>query len=143
KDPKARADKQELTEEAEQWAQIANSLQTAYPAIDKVVLKVWRDKMLEEVTVIPVHDKTWPTTETGLIFMPDTRRQKASTTMEAVSLGFSDTWDSMKQVFQNLRGIIIGTISPDRLAGPLTIATVAYKIAGMDFWEFVFFLGLI
>jgi regulator of sigma E protease len=25
----------------------------------------------------------------------------------------------------------------------VTIARVAYKIAGMDFWEFVFFLGLI
>src|SRR3954453_12578272 len=71
------------------------------------------------------------------------RRQRAANTMEAVSLGFSDTWDSMKQVFQNLRGMIIGTISPENLGGPVTIARVAYKIAGMDFWEFVFFLGLI
>ena len=39
----------------------------------------------------------------------------AATTMEAISLGFSDCWDSMKQVFQNLRGMIIGTISPEIL----------------------------
>src|SRR5437870_13169442 len=39
--------------------------------------------------------------------------------------------------------IITRTISVDNLGGPVTIARVAYKIAGMDFWEFVFFLGLI
>jgi regulator of sigma E protease len=141
KEPKARAD-MELKEEGEQWAHVASSLQL-YPSIEKVVLKVWRNQKLDDVTLVPVRDLSRPTSETGLILQPDTRRQKAASTMEAVSLGLSDTWDSMRQVFQNLRGIAIGTISPDRLGGPLTIATVAYKIAGMDFWEFVFFLGLI
>jgi regulator of sigma E protease len=142
KDPKTSSVSRELKDEGEQWAQIAYSLQI-YPAIDRIALKVWRNQKLEEVTVVPVTDRSHPTGETGLIFMPDTRRQKASSTAEAISLGFGDTWDSMKQVFQNLRGIVIGTISADRLGGPLTIANVAYKIAGTDFWEFVFFLGLI
>ena len=130
-----------MKEEGEQWARIAASIQLNP---EKIVLKVWHNQKLEDVTVRPVEDKSWAAPENGLVFMPDVRRQKASTTMEAVSLGFSDTWDSMKQVFQNLRGIIFyRTISPDNLGGPVTIARVAYKFAGMDFWEFVFFLGLI
>src|SRR5436309_15236537 len=49
----------------------------------------------------------------------------------------------MRQVFQNLRGMITGRISVKSLGGPLTIASVAYRIANYDFWEFVFFLGMI
>jgi len=142
KDAKAREAKITLKEEGEQWAQIAALLQIN-PGIEKIVLKVWRNQQIIDVTVTPSQDQTWPVTETGLIFMQDMRRQKAANTMEAISLGLSDTMDNMKQVFQNLRGMIIGTISPENLGGPVTIARVAYKIAGMDFWEFVFFLGLI
>ncbi len=127
---------------AHQWARIAYMLQL-FPKIDKAVLKVYRNQTTEDVTVYPVHDQNWPAPDTGLAFMPDMRRQKAADIGDAVRLGFSDTLDSMKQVFQNLRGIIIRTISPDQLGGPVTIARVAYKIARMDFWEFVFFLGLI
>src|SRR5207237_3629794 len=36
-----------------------------------------------------------------------------------------------------------GRISTDQMGGPLTIGVVAYRIAGVDFWEFLFFLGLI
>jgi regulator of sigma E protease len=140
-EPKGANTKVPLKEEGEQWARVASFLQM--PGIEKVVLKVWRNQQLEDVTVYPAQDKTWPTAENGLVFMQDMRRQKAANTVEAVSLGFSDTWDSMKQVFQNLRGMIIGTISPENLGGPVTIARVAYRVAGMDFWEFVFFLGLI
>lgn len=142
KDGKGRDDKYTLDEEREQWARMALILQL-YHAVDKVVVKVWRSQKDEVVTVVPVEDKTWPTSDRGLVFTQDIRRQQAADTMEAISLGFSDTADSMRQVFQNLRGMIIGTISPENLGGPVTIARVAYKIAGMDFWEFVFFLGLI
>src|SRR5262249_53514335 len=36
-----------------------------------------------------------------------------------------------------------GRISVENLGGPITIGRVAYYFAGLDFWEFVFFLGLI
>ena len=39
--------------------------------------------------------------------------------------------------------MIIGRIAVDNLGGPLTIAYGTYRFAGMDFAEFVFFLGLI
>jgi regulator of sigma E protease len=49
----------------------------------------------------------------------------------------------MMEVFQNVRGMIFGRISVWNLGGPLTIAQATYFFAGMDFGEFVFFLGLI
>jgi regulator of sigma E protease len=142
KDPDSSDTKIELTEELEQGAYVAALLQGT--GIEKVTFKVWRDKKEVDVTVSGViEDKTWPVSDSGLLFAHDMRRQKAHSMAEAVELGFSDTWENMKQVFQNLRGIAIGTISKDQLGGPVTIATVAYRFARMDFWEFVFFLGLI
>jgi regulator of sigma E protease len=47
------------------------------------------------------------------------------------------------QVYGTLRGIITNRISPRNLGGPITIARVAFTIAGENFWEFVYFLGLI
>ena len=49
----------------------------------------------------------------------------------------------MIQIFQNLRGFATGRISIKNLGGPVTIARFAFQFAGVDFWEFVFFLGLI
>jgi regulator of sigma E protease len=49
----------------------------------------------------------------------------------------------MMQVFQTLRGMITGRLSVKNLGGPITIAKTAYRIAGYDMWEFIFFLGLI
>jgi regulator of sigma E protease len=142
KDPDVHDSKATLKEEAEQWASIAATLQH-YPAIKKIVLKVYRNEKEQEVTIVPVMDKTWPTTENGLVFYRDTRRQEADSTIGAIEIGLLATLDKMKQVFQTVRGMIIGTISPDQLGGPVTIARVAYFFAKLDFWEFVFFLGFI
>ena len=38
---------------------------------------------------------------------------------------------------------MVGRISVKTLSGPLTIATVSYRIAGEDFWQFLLFLGMI
>ena len=61
--------------------------------------------------------------------MPDTRRQKADGLAQAIGLGLRDTWSSMVQVFQNLRGMITGRVSYENLGGPVMIAKVAYRIA--------------
>src|SRR5205807_8813079 len=41
------------------------------------------------------------------------------------------------------RGLATRRVPLDNLGGPMLIANVAWRIAGYDFWEFVFFLGLI
>src|SRR5581483_3658574 len=127
----------------DQWAGAHLSLVETELPVKKVLLKVKRDKEIKEITVEPVADKTWPRPERGFIFTPDVRRQRADNIFDAVALGFRDTHKSMLQVVQSLRGLITGRISVKGMAGPLTIARAAYRIAGVDFWEFVFFLGLI
>jgi regulator of sigma E protease len=125
------------------WARIANHLSRLPVKIVSVELKVERGKDALQVTLVPTNDVSWPLAERGWLLMTDTRRQRADSLYGAISLGMRDTVNGMMQVFQNLRGMITGRVSIDNLGGPVMIANVAYKFAGYDFWEFVFFLGLI
>ncbi len=109
----------------------------------KIAFQVKRDNKEIEIEIEARKDVTWPLSERGLIFSRDVRRQKADSFFAAVGLGFQDTYDNMRQVYQNLRGIITRRISIKNLGGPITIAHVAYRIAGYDFWEFIFFIGMI
>jgi regulator of sigma E protease len=111
--------------------------------VKEMTLEIERDKKREEITVQAHEDTTWPLDERGLMLTQDMRRQKADGILEAIALGFQDTGSNMLQVLQNLRGMLTGRISVKNLGGPLTIANIAYRFAGYDFWEFVFFIGLI
>jgi regulator of sigma E protease len=125
------------------WSSLGWMLQRS-PLIEEIVFKVQRaGGKEEEVTVRPYEAKDWGLDDRGLILAPDMRRQWADGTWDAIVLGLKDTKNSIIQVYQNLRGMIIGRISVENLGGPVTIARVAYHFAGIDFWEFVFFLGLI
>jgi regulator of sigma E protease len=132
--------------EPDQWARASYDLQGPghdSHQVEKVTLKVLRNKESKELTLYVRQDTTWPQPERGLILDTDVRRQKADTIIQAVVMGLKDTHNSMMQVYQNLRGMVTGRISPKNLGGPVTIARAAYNIAGVDFWEFIFFLGLI
>jgi regulator of sigma E protease len=112
--------------------------------IAKVTLKVKRDGETQEVTVEPVRVESWPYEERGLRLFEDRRTVKADNVIAAVGMGLNDTLSKTGQVYLVLRNIITGRISAQKtLGGPLTIGVVAFHIAGIDFWEFVFFLGLI
>src|SRR5206468_1802226 len=67
----------------------------------------------------------------------------ADNTFDAVWRGFKDTNNRMVEVFLNLRGMILGRIDTENIGGPLTIGVATYRFAGMDFTDFIFFLGLI
>jgi regulator of sigma E protease len=125
----------------DQWACTFDRLQEA--PVAKVTLAIKRNGQAREITVALKEDHDWPLARRGLVFDLDQRLQKADNFVQAVGMGLDDTYNTMRQVFQNLRGMATGRISPKNLGGPLTIATVAYKIAGVDFWEFIFFLGMI
>ncbi len=131
---------------SEQWAQVFMILQM--PQITEVQVEVERTgkdgtRAVKTVVLTPGAVKDWPQEDRGLLLGPDLRRQKADGFLDAIGLGLKDTRNSMTQVYQNLRGMLTGRISVKNLGGPLTIGVVAYRIAGIDFWEFVFFLGLI
>jgi regulator of sigma E protease len=126
----------------EQWARVFMLMQQL-PNITEMYLQVERGGKTVELTLKPTPVADWPLAERGLLLEYDTRVQKADSFLGAIGLGLRDTRNSMIQVFQNLRGMIVGRISVENLGGPITIGRVAYYFAGLDFWEFVFFLGLI
>ncbi len=125
------------------WARHGNLLLRTTTPVIKIELKVKRAKEIKEISLTPARDTTWPLEDRGWLLMVDTRRQVADHFYDAIGMGLNDTWRGMVQVFQNLRGMIMGRVSIDNLGGPVLIANVAYRIAGYDFWEFIFFLGMI
>jgi regulator of sigma E protease len=126
------------------WAHIGVfQLQTGLK-YEKVHLKVERNKEVQEIDIEPSFDKTWPLVMRGIGLLEDVRKQKADTTLEAIGLGFRDTFRTMRNVLNGIRQMIMGRISWEKhLGGPISIASIAYRVAGLDFWEFVFFLGMI
>jgi regulator of sigma E protease len=129
---------------SEEWAHTGFVQLQSTQKLDKIEFKIERDKKIEEISIVPAFDATWPLTPRGLLLLPDTRRQKADTTLEAINLGVQDTHKSMLNVLNGIRQMIVGRIAwKKHLGGPISIARIAYGVAGQDFWEFVFFLGMI
>ncbi len=85
----------------------------------------------------------WPQEDRGLIFQSAVLIQQAADVGDAVRLGGLRTVRFIKTVYMNLYGYLNNRISVKTLSGPLTIANVAYKLAGEDFWQFLLFLGMI
>lgn len=126
----------------DQWASTFVSLQSPGVA-NKLDVKVERAKKEVIVELATAEDKDWPKIERGFLFSPDIRIQKAKNVFGAVALGFEGTHKRMLSVFRNIRGIATGRISATNLAGPISIARIAYRFADYDFWEFLFLIGMI
>ena len=140
----ADGDHTDTMEITENWAYISYAIYQRTAPIKLVKLKIQRGKgNTDSVEIVPAVDGAWPLADRGWLFMPDERREKAESVGEAIGLGLRDTGRFMMQVFQTLRGMITSRLSVKNLGGPITIAKTAYRIAGYDIWEFIFFLGLI
>lgn len=131
-----------------QWAYFSNSLTQVARKITKLSIKVERraekgEKKIVEVEIPISVDPTRPLEDRGWLLAGDSRIVKADDPLHAIQLGFTDTYRRMMEVFFTLRGIFMGDISAEVIGGPITIAYGTYRFAGMDFAEFVFFLGLI
>jgi regulator of sigma E protease len=101
------------------------------------------ERSIAEVTLTAQEDRTWPSDDRGLFLMADRRLQKADHLGEAVVLGMQRTYQTIVQIYQNLRGLITGRVSVNSVGGPILIATVAYSIAGENLYQFIMFLGMI
>ncbi len=124
-----------------QWASADAAFQNSPPEID---LRVKRSETETfEVTLKGVEDKEWPTDDRGLLFQTETQIQKASGVADAIELGAQRTLRFIKVVYMNLYAMAFGRVSVKTMSGPLTIATVSYRFAGEDFWQFLLFLGMI
>lgn len=123
-----------------QWASADYAFQAGAPEID---LKVQRDKETFTVTLKGRPHLEFPTDDRGLIFQAESQVQKAADVGDAIGLGARRTGRFIKVVYMNLYAMAFGRVSPKTMSGPLTIATVSYRFAGEDFWQFLLFLGMI
>jgi regulator of sigma E protease len=126
---------------AHQWASAESALQSHPPY--EFDVKVKRGDETKELTIKANPDTNWPTDERGLVFQSDFRTQKADDLGTALNLGARRTLRFVRDTYLNLYSMIFGRVSAKTMSGPLTIATVSYRIAGEDFWQFLLFLGLI
>jgi len=129
------------------WAFVSAKFLNDPAPIIKMELVVDRNnqgKEIKEIELVPQEDRNRPLTERGFLFMQDIRNERADSIFGAVGMGMRDTHRSIVNVFANLRGLVLGRLPVDKnLGGPARIGEMAYRIAGFDFWEFIFFLGLI
>jgi regulator of sigma E protease len=130
-----------ITLEPDQWAWVFNVLQGV--ELKKLTLEVNRGDSKVELEVEARPDESWPLASRGMIFARDVRLQKAGNVAEAIGLGLRDTWRTILQIYSQLRNLVSGRIAVTNMIGPIGIANVAYRIAGFDAWEFIFFLGMI
>jgi regulator of sigma E protease len=126
---------------SDQWAHVFYALQGM--TYKDMSLRVKRNDKIEEVQLTAQPDPTWPLDELGVLLQTEKVIQKADSVLEAMAMGLDDTWQSLMQVYLVIRGMIFQRLSLKNLGGPITIGVIAYKVAQMDTWEFIFFLGLI
>lgn len=126
---------------AHHWAFVDYKLQIQPP--HTFAYKADRNGVLLEGTLAATPDTTWGVPWTGLDFRRQTETQQATDPVDALRLGGRRTVRSIKQVYQNLYGMLTLRISPLTMSGPITLAETGYRLAGEDPWTLILFLGLI
>lgn len=126
----------------EQWPSIVWTMQ--HPAVAQVKLTIERAGASGpiEVTLSPERDPTWPIWTRGLFCLPELAERKVNDVFTAMHIGMEKTLLSILRLYLFLRGLIFQTISSNWLAGPITIASIAYRLTD-DFAQLVLFLGMI
>lgn len=105
--------------------------------------KATRGEVKVAGTIAAAPDETWGVPYTGLDFRRQTVEQKADGLWDALGLGGRRTVRSIKTNYQGLYGMAVGRISPLTMSGPITLASLSYKLAGEDLTTLVLLLGLI
>jgi regulator of sigma E protease len=96
-----------------------------------------------ECTFRTLEDPTWPSVDRGLLFQADSRLHKADTILDALEMGGHRTIRTIRMIYLNLYSMVFGRVSGLTLSGPFTIASVSYRIAGANIWQFILFIGMI
>lgn len=123
------------------WAFVDYKLQVQPP--HSFEYRGLRGEQLLEGTVAATPDSSWGVPWNGLGFGRQMEIHKADGVWDALGLGGRRTVRSIKTNYQGLYGMAVGRISPLTMSGPITLATLSYKLAGEDLTTLILFLGLI
>jgi regulator of sigma E protease len=123
------------------WAFVDYKLQVQPP--HAMEFKADRGGVPVEGTIAATPDDSWGVPWTGLSFMLQKDTQQAHGLFDALGLGGRRTVRSIKTNYQGMYGMAVGRISPFTMSGPISLATLSYKLAGEDLPTLILFLGLI
>ena len=94
------------------------------------------------VELVPVEVADWPFHIRGVNFDAERGIRKASNIVESLQMGMEYTWSTVARVYQTLRGLILRSVSPELLSGPLGLGYTAYVVS-TDFTTLVRLIGMI
>jgi len=79
-----------------------------------------------------------------LPFKPLSRLYRAAGPADAVKMGFRKTVEFIAQSYMTLKGLIVGSVSPKSLMGPVGMIAASSKIiAEKEFMQYLHFMGII
>jgi regulator of sigma E protease len=109
-----------------------------------LVVQVQRADSTVELTVIPTKPSANETVpKIGVAFAPLKMVEVRYDFFDAVSAGFTKTWDVTTLTVKMLGQIAVGQASLANLSGPLTIADAAGKTASIGLAAYITFLALV
>lgn len=120
------------------WPYICSVLQSMLPD-ERIKLTIDHSGTRRTVTMHPVETDEF-FAERGLIFSRKSEIHKADSWSDAVGLGFRQTKEDLGRVGAFLKKLVTGGISPKKLGGPLSIATVAGLEASQSVSRLLIFL---
>ncbi|MEX0937859.1 MAG: site-2 protease family protein [Pirellulales bacterium] len=131
-----------FSEELENWPHFFSRLQII-PQGMQVKLTVRSGEENREVTLSPIESDEFFIPQRGFYLQPLEATRHADTFGEAVSLGTTETVDSLLMVFRFLEKLVSQQISPTMLGGPITIAKGAGYSAFAGLSSLLIFLTML
>lgn len=96
------------------------------------------------VTLTSVEDKTWPFPHRGLRREVEVVKLKAANPLDAVGMGFRDTFRKIAQMYMGMHSVASGSVdAKEGLSGPFRILQLLYDQVKQGWVMFIFLLGFI
>ncbi len=137
-----KSDSTDRDEVYDEWGYVFLATQLDLPRQIQVKVKRNNQQLADPLPLNFTTDTSWPLEERGFLFVPDTRRQEATTVWQAIGFGAEETWNTIGKIYMNLRSLANRDISHKTLGGPIEIGKQAFFFAE-DPYIFLLFMGMI
>ena len=132
----------DFTEEISDWPSFLSMVQNVRPPCP-IDFEFTRDGEVVKATLTPVELDTYFRELRGIRPTEFQKTYEASSLMESIQLGFSQTYRDMTRIGVFLKKLVTGRVSPTLLGGPATIAAAATSEASQGTSRLLLFLTLL
>src|ERR1700678_2924348 len=89
----------------DEWGATFLATQLDLPREIEVKVKRGENELDNPLPLKFTTDTDWPLEERGFLFVPDTRRQQASSVLQAIGFGVEETWNTIGKIYMNLKSL--------------------------------------